>query len=492
MITSEHTGARLVKINWDEECEKDFLLNRGFRITQPTIKKKRKEKNDESNPEKEYKNMYGIHSPLYGSDWSDNDAFTERYMCKCGELQGKAFDKHICPKCGTQVVFKDIDLSITGWMILDNLKIIHPIYFNKLSSIIGDDVFIKMITFNKKVTLNGELEAEVNPKQPFAGIGLTEFHNRFDEIMNYYKSKKSKKQELIEEVMSERDNVFASCIPVISSVLRPISFKNENYVYTDVDKKYNVIFGLIQLLNSYTLFEEKRKSWKKEKRERMTIPTIHSDVQKHLMALWELLFGRINTKYGHIKSEILGGMINFSSRNVIIPDPSLRADEIRLNYMAFLELYKLEIIAHISAIWGISENEAHEEWFKAKLNYNKSVHEIMNYMIKKMKPTVLINRNPTINFGSLLSMRIVSVKADDQYDFTMSIPIQVLIVLNADFDGDVLNCISLKSKKLIKEFDKVFNPRKNMFISHNDGLFSKDFNLYKDQIIALYQFNNIE
>lgn len=492
-MEEQHSGARLVKINWDDECRRDFLLGLGFEITEPTMKKKRKDnKEDDGNQEKESKNMYGTHSPLYGSDWSDNDAFADRYMCKCGEIQGKAFINQVCPKCGVKVEFRDINLKITGWMILKNYKLIHPVYYKKIASIIGEGTFVKIITFNKKVLLNGELEAENNPKHPFAGIGLTEFYERFDEIMDYYKSKRAKKIDLIEEVMEERRNIFTSCIPVFSSVLRPISFKNENYVYTDIDKKYNVIYGLVELLNVQSIYEEKRKKWKKEKRERMTLPTIHSDIQKHLMILWDLIFGRINTKYGHIKSEIMGGMINFSSRNVIIPDPSLRADEIRLNYMAFLELYKLEIISHIVKISGVSHNEAHNEWFEAKLNYSKKIHEIMNYMIKKMKPTVLINRNPTINFGSLLSMKIVSVKADDSYDFTMSVPIQVLPVLNADFDGDVLNCISLKSKRLIKEFDRVFNPRKNMFVSHNDGLFNSDFNLFKDQIITLYQFNNIE
>jgi hypothetical protein len=59
------------------------------------------------------------------------------------------------------------------------------------------------------------------------------------------------------------------------------------------------------------------------------------------------------------------------------------------------------------------------------------------------------------------------------------------------FDGDILNIISLKTKKLMIAYDKSFNPRKNMFVSRNDGLFNDEFNLFKDQIIGLYEFNNI-
>lgn len=59
------------------------------------------------------------------------------------------------------------------------------------------------------------------------------------------------------------------------------------------------------------------------------------------------------------------------------------------------------------------------------------------------------------------------------------------------FDGDILNIISLKVKKVVKAFDKTFNPRKAMAISRNDGLFNNAFNLTKDQAIGLFEFNNI-
>ena len=60
------------------------------------------------------------------------------------------------------------------------------------------------------------------------------------------------------------------------------------------------------------------------------------------------------------------------------------------------------------------------------------------------------------------------------------------------FDGDILNIVSLKTKSLEKSYNKIFNPKNNMYISRNDGLFNNDFNLFKDQLIGLYEFNNIE
>jgi DNA-directed RNA polymerase beta' subunit len=431
--------------------------------------------------------MYGTHSPLFATDWEDEDAFTERYACQCGELKGRVYEDEICPVCKTKVKFRDVDLRMTGWIRLYNHTIIHPIFYKMIKSIIGDKQFTEIIEFDKEITRDG-IVVNKKSKNPFKGIGLIEFKERFEEILDYYRDKKKNKIELIDEVLGEKEKVFSNCIPVYSSVLRPVSFKGETYFFNSIDRKYNSIYSLTRLLNDCDLLELKQK---KNKNKKMDEPTTLQSVQKKLMELWELIFMQINQKDGHIKDQILGGRINFSARNVIIQDPDLRADEIRLGYLAFLELYKYEIIAHLAKMNDISENEAYDQWYRATINFNQKIYEIMMYLVKKRKPRVIINRNPTINYGSMLLMKIVDIKADYKDDYTMSLPIQILPVLNADFDGDILNIISLKSKKLIKAYDRTFNPRKNMFISRNDGRFNNDFNLFKDQLIGLYEFNNI-
>ena len=88
-------------------------------------------------------------------------------------------------------------------------------------------------------------------------------------------------------------------------------------------------------------------------------------------------------------------------------------------------------------------------------------------------------------------MKIKSIKNQFSEDYTMSLPVQILNVMNADFDGDILNIVSLKTKKIENAYNKIFNQKYNMYISRNDGLFNSDFNLFKDQLIGLYEFNNI-
>jgi hypothetical protein len=85
-----------------------------------------------------------------------------------------------------------------------------------------------------------------------------------------------------------------------------------------------------------------------------------------------------------------------------VPDPELKANEIKLSYLTFLELYKYEIMSHICKMDGITMTDASDLWYKAAINFNPKVYEIMKYLIKKKKIRVLVNRNPKL-FGALYS-----------------------------------------------------------------------------------------
>ena len=112
------------------------------------------------------------------------------------------------------------------------------------------------------------------------------------------------------------------------------------------------------------------------------------------------------------------------------------------------------------------------------------------FMIKKYKIYCEINRNPTINYGSQLVMKVVRISPDIN-DHTLVLPECILTLLNADFDGDVLNIISLKIDSVKEEYYEKLNPMNNIFISRNDGKYNMDASLLKDQAIGLYCFANI-
>lgn len=463
-------AVKLVKLNWDEECHKDFVIGKGFRITEPGLKKKKKQPN-------------GIYSHRFATDWDDNFSFEERYSCECKELRGKVFEGEVCPLCQTQVKFIDVDMDIYGWIILDKGFFIQPTMYKKLESLIGEKVLLEILNEKKDITILSTNDGE----SPFARIGMFEFQRRYDEIIEYfYKKKKKEKKDIYKELKADKDLVFAHCIPVFSTVMRPLKIKNDEMKWSSFNKIYSLIFSLVKKINSLVMIK------RGDEKVNIEITIALAKLQARINSLWDEIFSYINSKEGHIKGKMLGGRINFTARNVIIPDPTLKADEVILCYHSMMELFKFEIIAHLVKIYDISESEAHAQWQWSIINFNNRIYELIQFIIKKHKPRIIINRPPTINFGSILCMRIKDVKPGVPGDYTMSLPLRILPVLNGDFDGDNLTIVSLKTKELVKEYEAVFNPRKSMYISRNDGLFNADFNLFKDQIIGLYEFNNID
>ena len=66
---------------------------------------------------------------------------------------------------------------------------------------------------------------------------------------------------------------------------------------------------------------------------------------------------------------------------------------------------------------------------------------------------------------------------------TLSVPLQVLKSLAADFDGDVLNVIHIISDSMFTYCRRVFNPRECMYISRIDGKVNGDLLPQRDTLI---------
>ena len=171
-------------------------------------------------------------------------------------------------------------------------------------------------------------ELDEKPKHPYVGIGLIEFRKNFNEILDYFKEKKKKKADEIERLKSEVSSVFCSKIPIYSTLLRPQSSTADTYYFNSIDKQVNPLFSLSEKIKTA---EEIDKHF------------ILGRIQQRVNALWDENFKLLNGKEGLIRGQILGGSLNYTSRNVIIPDPSLNDDQIDLSYHTFLEIYKFRL-----------------------------------------------------------------------------------------------------------------------------------------------------
>lgn len=482
-ILKFNARVRIQAYDWDRERIQQLRSGVGFKITQ-------KGKTD-----KDLKpGMYSIHSPLYGTDWGDDHAFEDRYSCQCGNLIGKSFLGKTCPACKTKVEFVDIDLRKTGWIVLEKDKIIQPLFYEIIENFIGGSHTKSSVPLSSILTYvePSKIKPEDSEKNPFFGIGIIEFQSRFKEIMDYF-LKINKKIAVYQYIMINSDIIFTSSIPVFSSYLRPFIISGEDIKYTDEDKLFRQIYTNSTLLNDKYVLERRVDSAVKRNKDIFYLrrESILFDIQSKLVKLWELVFNTINKKTGWIRSHITGGRMNFTARNVIVPGPNLKADEISIGYTTFLELYKLEIIALLRKIYKLSDPVAWHICEFATHSFDERIYKLMCYLVDNTQPYILLNRNPTIDYGSQLIMRITSVSSDIT-DNTLKLPINVLKVFNADFDGDILNIRCQKINDIKKIYIEQLSPRYNLFISRNDGLFNGAANIYRDQVVGLYNFANID
>ena len=153
------------------------------------------------------------------------------------------------------------------------------------------------------------------------------------------------------------------------------------------------------------------------------------ELQMEYMNLYEEIEAILANKKGVIRN-LLGGRYNFTSRSVIVSEPTLRIDQIRLSYHVLVKVLQQTIINIIKKTYNVNLSVAYDIWYKARLEVNPRVVDIINNLIKAHPEGIpfIINRNPSINYGSILQMYCVGIS----FDYTMAIPLQILPLLGAD------------------------------------------------------------
>ena len=469
---------RIILSDWDSRCKDDLITGRGFRITE-------KGKTDiDIEP-----GMYSIHSPLFGTSWKDENAFEDRHSCKCGEYIGRRYmdSETVCPKCGKKVRFIDTDLTKTGWFVLDRNVVIHPGMYLKLAWFFGKQHLYQMLKFVPESERAKYMDGNTSP---YYGIGMIEFYERFDEIVQFY-FKANKKYDGYEFIRVHKPEIFVHCIPCFNMMMRNWMVRNGDVKYSDEDKIFQKLYSDHNLLNDN--FEwQRRVDYRKGRRKDTSYlrkENILHRIQGYVNDLWELSFNNVSNKEGIINEQILGGRLNYTARNVIIPAPYLRADEISLGYTTFLELYKSELVALIHELYDMKYPQAWRMLIASSAVYSDRIYQLMQYLMTHNNMYLSIDRNPSINWGSYVTMKVAEITPDIT-DYCMGIPPYILQKANADYDGDIMNIFCHKIGKIGEAYYRENNPRSNMCVSHNDGTYDRETSLFKDGIVGLYAFAN--
>ena len=417
----------------------------------------------------------------------------EEYSCECGTYQGKFYEGKVCPKCGKPVTFVGMSIDKYGWIDLslnkydddgnivqkgNGFHVIEYIPYSQLEKIIGRDALRMIIQVRNTITVTGDIDTteleeirSASPKAKYYYYGIEDFYNNYQEILDYYYNLGGEKNPELYEYLKDRDEVFTDKIPVISIILRPAMRTADGLKLDDINIKYQGILKNVEILKDPDVIKIIRD---------LTI----EQIQAQYMQLSEEIMDNIKSKEGLIRHQICGTRINFSARNIITPAKAgYKIDEIVVPYLTFLELYRFEIIHTIKELKNITYKEAELYWYKATTSLNEEVYKIMCEMIKTHEVGVLLNRNPTIAVGSILYLRVAGIKHDYD-DNTLSIHSCMLTGLAADYDGDVLNLVSIKDQETREVFKKTFSPV-HFLIDPNTGDFNNNYNLEKDQVLGL-------
>lgn len=384
------------------------------------------------------------------------------------------------------------NIDSIAWIDLgEDNYIMPPLMYHRVAKLIKAKYLDSIIQYNKRIDADGNLTNEPDDdgrtaKIDDANIGLYNFKKDFVYILNKYTPIKKKRDPEYRNLLKWylEGKVFINKVPIFSPKLRPAQiFKDDKtFQFSEINNYYNFIISHSNSLkviygdNSFSdVVLQKAK--------------ILYKIQTYMLKVGDSIIELIKNKRGTIRKIILAGRVNFSARNVIVPNPDLKTNEVILNYVTFVELYKIPLINLISLSEGISYVEAQRYVDQAQLSYDDKLYGYINELLSKTKGgvRVMINRNPSI---SVHSIAIVKVKAvtNDPHDYTMQLSNNILSGMGADFDGDVLNIIALFSREQYENF-KMLDPMYQI-ISPNDGNFNRTFTITKDAKLAAYLLAN--
>ena len=289
--------ASISRINMDNEKELDVNTRGGFIISEPQSIKK------------DLKAIDGIFSPKFGQGLSDMNPFIDRYSCFCGETKSHINNGLICPHCGQPVKYVGDDYSKFGWIqITQPYYVIHPNLYSAIEYLFGPgqssdrerrSKLYNIINYSGEIDSDGK-EVLSQPginDQPFYGIGMIEFHDRFDEIMDFYIRKYPKKIDTYNMIMADKDKVFTQSIPVFTTHRRPFDVRDGNMYFEPINAYYNMINNLVDKINKAdTVMANKKKPKNK----------LLFDLQMQIQKLYDEVIAILSGKKGRLR-QLIGG-----------------------------------------------------------------------------------------------------------------------------------------------------------------------------------------
>ena len=297
MFDSKIESVKVEKLDLNLECYYDLLNRKGIRLS-----------SSEAFDKKNNKIYNGLQSEFFASDFGDDNAFSERYSCKCKKYIGKMYTGITCEECNTQVEYNDTDLSKTGWIIIDNFSVISPIFTAKLidalGSVNGEKILDKIIEVDYDEEGNqlfSEKDQLLIKKHPYIHKGLIWFKDNILEVLEFYEKRKPTKMKLFKELKEDIPIIFTNCIPVYSSVLRTElpGVKGNKLFKMKINTIYQSIIKISNYINKFHPDDIDNKKIN-------TINMQLHDIQRYMLEIFNDVYKSLAKKKGIILGKVVG------------------------------------------------------------------------------------------------------------------------------------------------------------------------------------------
>jgi hypothetical protein len=421
-----------------------------------------------------------------------------------------------CTHCNTVVNAVGTNLEQWGFIDLDPFHIIsYPKYFI-LEKIIGINALKSIIKKSDLINLDGQsveqdddgtfkrlTDAYLQTKlrnNNYKNLGLYNFYTYYDDIINFYARRYILKQisgeldedwslrDYVEDANNvskdasmfrsiiNREDVFVDKIIVAPISLRPIHRTKDGIqqdemgnLYTRIVADKVILDGHAHILGSYV--EESL----------LSIQLKYFELCNYIVK--EKLAG----KEGYIRDKINGTKLNYTARLILSPSDVSKygVSDCILPYFVAVNFLKYEIISTLSSIKNINYQKALDYYTLRQYDFDQEIYLIMKKIIKDNEVGVLLNRAPTLNYGSVIYLRFVDIK-EIYEDQTLAVHPLTFSLYNGDVDGDVVTIILLHDKELIDKMKSSLGIEQ-MLIDPNNGKLSSKLNIDKDILYGLWK-----
>lgn len=391
-------------------------------------------------------------------------------QCSCirNPLRGRFRLGELCPNCGdvvSEVFTKEVNSNIWLVPLPETPAFVSPLAWYVMQKAMKVervdclkyicDPFYK----TKETKMPLRLRAVQEKYLDEHGRGLSTFYEHFDGIMDTFINQSNssrtppKLKQLDEFIKYNRDNIFTTALPVPNRVMFPIE-QSGSASYGDKN-----MVNAVNAVRTIQEAESKKHSMSKKGQESRMVKCIELFTTYHFGTIKEL----IGSKYGMARQHVFGGRWHFSSRAVVVSihDPhDFRT--VYLPWVIAVEQFRIQLVNKLLKR-NYSPRQAYELLQLHATMYSEVLDELFHELIEEspyIGLPIILQRNPTIRRPSAVMVYVTKVKTDCR-DHTISISVGNLTGMNADFDGDQLNTVSLQDAVSHDRFE-VLSPDHNV------------------------------